>query len=690
MKKFIEKLKRRNVIKATIAYLVFAWLILQVFSILLPILNAPEWVLQALTMILAIGLPIWVIISWFYQITPEGIEKTTDDSGSELVGQATNKRLNAFIIAGLSLAVLILSFNLFSTSATPNKELSLAVIPFDNIRVDENYEWVSSNFTENIHSYLAKISKLAVIDSYSSRQYKDTQKSNAEIGKELNVTYLVRAAITQLKGRLTIKMELIDVHSNKVDWSDTFHVILEGDLLKLHQQTAQKIVNQLKVELTNTDNEVLKSLPTKSLEANLYFNDGVRTADLRGPHNEDSILPLSVKLFQKAIDIDPDYADAYAEMAFVMRLITEDHEVFKNSNKFEKIDSLNNKSLELNPNTVRAYTNLGKLQDDRFGDFKKTKSFYDKALSIKSYDATTHHYLYLYYTFKPEPDQNKALEHIRIAHRLNPFSWPISASLAICLGETGQWEEAKAFFESSVLYSGFNYEDFSAERKLMWEMEQKQDWLEYIDYLHAEIKKDSINSSLYRKLGVAYKEILNDSESYLVYAKKAYQLKQLYSKDDDSDWESADAYYFALLENGRFEEAKQLLADENFNKIYFSQYFKYLEFYLHYYEGKYSTVEEILGEIIYEKNYELLITYAQQRKMNKIDSIFKVIGPDAKLKATTYAILEERDSMYYYLNNHNLDFRTINGFHAFDPYRKEARFKAMLKKNYLPLTHWNE
>ena len=139
MKKFIEELKRRHVIKSTVAYLVFAWLLLQVFTILLPILKAPDWVLQILTLVLAIGLPIWIVISWIYQITPKGIEKTTDKPESELASQVTNKRLNAFIIASLSVAVIILALNTSFSSSDPDREFSLAVIPFIFFRALPGY-----------------------------------------------------------------------------------------------------------------------------------------------------------------------------------------------------------------------------------------------------------------------------------------------------------------------------------------------------------------------------------------------------------------------------------------------------------------------------------------------------------------------------------------------------------------------
>ena len=101
MKKFIEELKRRNVIKSTFAYLVVAWILLQVANQLLDTFNSPDWIKQGFTIFLAVGLPIWIIISWIYDLTPKGMVKTDEDSGNELVTQTINKRLNVFIIVSL-------------------------------------------------------------------------------------------------------------------------------------------------------------------------------------------------------------------------------------------------------------------------------------------------------------------------------------------------------------------------------------------------------------------------------------------------------------------------------------------------------------------------------------------------------------------------------------------------------------
>ena len=96
--KFFEELKRRNVFKETFAYLVVSWVLLQVATLILPIVNAPDWVLKTVTFFLAIGLPVWIFFSWAYQVTPEGFKKTTNITEDQSVTLKSNKRLNILIL----------------------------------------------------------------------------------------------------------------------------------------------------------------------------------------------------------------------------------------------------------------------------------------------------------------------------------------------------------------------------------------------------------------------------------------------------------------------------------------------------------------------------------------------------------------------------------------------------------------
>jgi tetratricopeptide (TPR) repeat protein len=205
----------------------------------------------------------------------------------------------------------------------------------------------------------------------------------------LEVSYILRGTVTQINDQLRITVELINVVSNRVDWSESYDETFDENPLKLQQEVSQKIVAQLKIELNQNDLKALDNLLTKNQEASIYFNEGVRIADNRTSKNMDSILSVSANLFQKAIDLDPNYADAYAELAFISRLMNENNEIFNNNDRFKTIDSLSKIALTINPNTSRAYTALGAIAMYSNEDYTKAKTYLDKALSIKPNDATS-------------------------------------------------------------------------------------------------------------------------------------------------------------------------------------------------------------------------------------------------------------------------------------------------------------
>ena len=146
---FFDELKRRNVIKATIAYIVVAWVLLQVFTSVLPNLGAPPWVLKTLMFLIVIGLPIWIIFSWVYEITPEGLKKTLEVSNEQSITEATNKRLNIIIIITLIIAIAVSFLNKpipnTSSKTIADNELildnSIAVIPFKNLSVNRENQY---------------------------------------------------------------------------------------------------------------------------------------------------------------------------------------------------------------------------------------------------------------------------------------------------------------------------------------------------------------------------------------------------------------------------------------------------------------------------------------------------------------------------------------------------------------------
>jgi len=689
MKNFIEELKRRNVIKASLAYLVIAWVLLQVATTLLDIIHSPEWVIQAFTGILILGLPIWIIISWIYEITPEGIEKTDEVSENELVTQVTNKRLNVFIIVSLSIAVIVMGLKLSNVfSSDSDKQYSIAVLYFDNMSSNKENEWLSDGFTEDILTNLSKIKGLTVIARTSVKKYKGSKITIPEIAKELDVDYIVEGSVRKYNNKVLITAQLINADNEHL-WSENYEREFEN-IFAIQQNVAKQIANQLKIKISPKEEKFLNEIPTDNLEAYELFLKGRSFANgraLKGRYlaygRSIKALETSLKFFQKAIELDPNYAEVYAEMANVLIFMPPDHKVFKNMGKVNKVNALLEKTLEIDPNNVRVYTTMAIMNSDYRNNWKIAKEYFEKAMELNSNDATAHHYYAIYLLRKPNADYLRALEHINIALKLDPYSYPIiDEKIIILLNNDKLIEAEKLYNEYNFFYNSID--PFKSELQLVFfgassnkvALENK-DWTAIISFYHRAIEKDPQNAYIHALLANAYNEILLDTINYIKFAEKAHVL------DTTNGLFIRGTYNKSLMKAKKYEELFQIVKNSNWDR----------QINLYYYDlGDYKKSQFYIDKYSRNKSIDQAVVFAQQ---NKLAETYQVLNSGILSnfeKARVFAILEERDSMYYYIDK-EIDIYNVlkfNGFNEVDPYRKEKRYRALLKKNYLPLTHWNE
>ena len=254
MSKFLKELQRRNVIKASLAYIVAAWVLLQVLSIVLPELETPEWVFKTIMTLLVICFPIWVLFSWVYEVTPEGLKKTHKVSTEQSITQTTNKRLNILILVGLAAAILIVlfqpNFNNSNTTISNDLEqdLSIAVLPFDDMSSTGDTQWFCDGMTEDILTHLSKISGIRVISRTSVMQYKNHKKTIPEIAKELGVSHILEGSVRKHENNVLITAQLIQANDEHL-WADNFNEKLEN-VFKIQSDVSKKIVKQLQIKLT--------------------------------------------------------------------------------------------------------------------------------------------------------------------------------------------------------------------------------------------------------------------------------------------------------------------------------------------------------------------------------------------------------------------------------------------------------
>ena len=398
--KFFEELKRRNVPKASLAYLVIAWVLLQVFQLLLPMVNAPEWVLKTLTLILALGFPLWVIFSWTYEITPEGIKKTKEVSIDNSITETTNKRLNILILIALVIAITVgLMFRplynndreLVTVSIILDK--SIAVLPFDDMSSSGDNEWFCDGMTEDILTKLSKIKELKVISRTSTEQYKNSDKTIPEIAKELGVSYVLEGSVRKHENKIIITAQLIDLNDRHI-WSDNYSDDF-NEVFKIQQEVAEKIVEQLKITISPEEEKALAAYPTDNMEAYQLYLQGRNFIEKWSEENE----KIGIDLLKQAIALDPNFGDVYAELGLAT-LGGNDSINDISKQYFEK-------ALKINPNSSRALSYYGIFLVSIEENNEEGLNYLEKAIEINPNDAKAHDMMALYYIDVFEENESK-------------------------------------------------------------------------------------------------------------------------------------------------------------------------------------------------------------------------------------------------------------------------------------------
>jgi len=635
------------------------------------------------------------------------IEKRRSNLGTEKhIEQKTSKKIVyriSLIVMILIIAVSYYIYSVYSNNLIPTikkiNNMSVAILPFEDMSQEKDNEWFVEGITIDIGTYLSKIKEFTVISGTSAKKWsKETGKTNSEIAKKLDIDYLLIGKVRKYKNELRITVQLFNANGT-LEWSEDYNREFV-DFLKLQQEVSQKIVEQLKIELTTTEKEILQKLPTENMEAyELVLRGRLLTHDMRSKEG----LEESIELFEQAIVLDPNYAEAYAEIAYsyivLMLLNRIDLDV-----GYNMANSYIEKALKIDPNTSEAYMAKAVLEfrrlkgsvwveDNRFEGIKEN---FEKAIALNPNDAMTH-MQYGRYLDEQVQDVKNSLIHFRTAHRLDPFLGTTNNYLFYFLIRNKKFEEAEEYLKK---YAFVFSEKSQLNKESKLRVLKHKDWTESIRFYEDKIEKEPNNSTLYSLLGMTYNDVLNDDISSLKFTKKAYELDSTIHTNSNINFNTAGFYYFALLEVEKYKEAHELLQTKNFKLFSELQKSNFL-FYYYYYQENYLKAQEVLKDSLMNESFIYLkkgINYAQLGERMKVDSLLQDMlavnnGTIIITKAFVYAILEERDSMYIYLEKVSNVYTSagfVNSRREFDPYRKEERYKAFLKKNYLPITHWNE
>ena len=305
----ISELRRRNVLRMAVLYAIAAWLIMQVAEVIMDLANLPNWIGPTILGLLAVGFPIALIFSWFYELTPEGISLEKDVDRAESITHVTGRRLDFIVISLLCAAVILFAYDKWWMQGPPEK--SIAVLPFENMSGDPGQEYFSDGLAEELLNLLARIPELRVTSRSSAFFYKGKKFKIADVGRELNVGHILEGSVRRSGDTVRITAQLIDVTTDTHLWSQTWDRTFD-DVFVIQDEIAQAVVDALKISLLGDTPRALETTP----EAYALY---LQSRSLAAQRTADSLLRAEA-LMKRALEIDNEYAPAWVQLANIYTL----------------------------------------------------------------------------------------------------------------------------------------------------------------------------------------------------------------------------------------------------------------------------------------------------------------------------------------------------------------------------------
>ena len=402
-----KELQRRNVIRVAIGYIVSCWLLMQVADLILDIIGAPDWVLRTIALVFALGFPVVVFFSWAYEVTPEGIKRESEIDRSQSITHVTGRKLDRAVFAVLVVALAYLAYDKFilgpERDVAPIEEVahiaaeqapteirdddlesvnpaSIAVLPFADLSPTRDQAYFSDGIAEEILNVLVRVDGLSVASRTSAFGFKGQAALGIPaIAEALKVRNILEGSVRKSGDMVRITAQLIDGRTDKHLWSQTYDRVLSAEnLFAIQDEIARAIVTELskslQIEAAPTDKPMV-SVATENLDAYQLY---LRARDTFRQRSRENI-PDIVEMLEKAIELDSDYAQAWAGLAAVSVVAPSWGVTGRN---FEQLaEDAAQRALELDDSLGLPYAVLGSiLRNSVPVDFVRAFGFYEQAL----------------------------------------------------------------------------------------------------------------------------------------------------------------------------------------------------------------------------------------------------------------------------------------------------------------------
>jgi TolB-like protein/Flp pilus assembly protein TadD len=463
-----NELKRRNVFKVGIAYVVVAWLVLQVADVVLNNIAAPGWVFQTLMLFLAIGFPFAVIFAWAFEMTPEGLKRESEIERSESITPQTGKKLNFTIIAVLVLALGYFAYDKFvlrsgqdvalveATTLAISKQTaaeedpaqsdaSIAVLPFVNMSDDSSNEYFSDGLSEELLNLLAKLPELHVTSRSSAFAFKGEKIDIPVVAKKLNVAHILEGSVRKSGDQIRVTAQLIDGKSDKHLWSETYDRSLDN-IFAIQDEIAAAVVEKLKVSLLGDVPVVQHTDP----EAYAFY---LQARHLRRQRSIESLQQAEL-LLKQVLAIEPDYTPAWDELSVVyLYSASLDLRPFPEAYALAR-DAIKN-ALAADPNYAPALASLSFVSKVYDNDLEAAAGYLERALQLEPTNIAIIGTAALMYSSLGRID--KATEFNEFTISRDPVSAAGHSNLGLNYNSAGRYDDAIASFSTALqLHPGYS------------------------------------------------------------------------------------------------------------------------------------------------------------------------------------------------------------------------------------------
>src|SRR5688572_397795 len=395
----ISELKRRNVFRVALLYLVAAWVILQVSQLLFDVLKLPDWTSRLVLGLLVLGFPLSLIFSWVYELTPEGLKREHEIDRNQSITHATARKLDMVVGALLVVAIGMLAFDRYadrertaggtveSHTATPAPAVapprartgpaSIAVLPFVNMSEDKANDYFSDGLSEELLNVLAKVQGLRVIARTSSFAFKGKEVTIADVAQALGVDHVLEGSVRKSGDRVRITAQLIRASDSSHLWSETYDRTLQ-DVFAIQDEISGEVVDALKVRLLDQNASNAEVGGTTNARAYEAYLQGLYSAN---QGEKEATLRKALAEFDQAIALDPNYARAHAGRARVLgHLASNGYEPFESG--FGGAREAAERARALEPGLAEAWLRLAYITYAVDLDIAKAQAQFERALAL--------------------------------------------------------------------------------------------------------------------------------------------------------------------------------------------------------------------------------------------------------------------------------------------------------------------